>query len=127
MLQITYLYLYIFHFKNIKLNFKLMNNIFDLKIRGLQQQICLRKATERDCHESVCRTWLHTLGHRFFILIFDNYIHIWNESIYNRIKVLIKFVCKLLLTFYFHNLIQFFTLRTKIPLRPWKTAIAQPP
>ena len=66
-------------------------------------------------------------GHRFFLLIINNYIDIVNESIYKRIKVLIKFVCKLPFTFYFHGLIQFFYFRTKIPLRPRKTAIAQTP
>ena len=50
-----------------------------------------------------------------------------NESIYKRIKVLIKFVCKLPFTFYLYSLIQFFNFRTKIPLRPRKTAIAQTP
>ena len=51
-----------------------------------------RTRRPRDRCESVCWTWP---GHRFFILIFDNYIEIGNESIYKRIKVLIKFVCKL--------------------------------
>ena len=41
----------------------------------------------RDRCESICWTWL---GHRLFILIFDNYIEIGNESSYRRIKVLIK-------------------------------------
>ena len=57
---------------------------------------------KRDRRESVCWTWL---GHQLFILIFENYIHIGNESIYKRIKVLIKFVCKLPFTFYFYSLI----------------------
>ena len=65
------------------------------------------------------------------MLIFDNYvdsyIDIGNESIYKRIKVLIKFVCKLPFTFYFYSLLQFFNFRSKIPLRPQKTAIAQHP
>ena len=94
----------------------------ETKTRGLQQQIRLRKATESDGRESVCCTWV---GHRFFKLIFDTYILIGNESIYKRIKVLIKFVCKLPFTFYFYSLIQFFNFRTKIPLLPRKTAIAQ--
>ena len=51
----------------------------------------------RDRRESVCWTWL---GHRFFILIFNNYVDIRNESIYKRIKVLIKFVCELPFTLY---------------------------
>ena len=83
-----------------------------------------RTRRPRDRRESVCWAWL---GHRFFILIFDNYIHIGNESNYKRIKVLIKFVCRLPFTFYFYSSIQFFNFRTKIPLLPWKTAIAQPP
>ena len=82
-----------------------------------------RTRCPRDRRESVCWTWL---GHWFFILIFDSYIDIWNETIYTRIKVLIKFVCKLPFTFYFYSLIQFFNFRTKIPLRPWKTAIDPP-
>ena len=50
------------------------------------EQIRLRKSTEqdvldRDCRESVCWTWL---GHRLFILTFDNYNHIRNESIYKK-------------------------------------------
>ena len=56
----------------------------------------------RDHRESVCWTW-PWLGYRFLILIFDNYIYIENESIYKRIKVLIKFVCKLPFTFYFYS------------------------
>ena len=83
-----------------------------------------RTRRPRDRRESVYWTWL---GHRFFILIFDNYIDIGNESIYTRIKVLIKFVCKLPFAFYFYSLIQFFNFRTKIPLHPRKTAIAQTP
>ena len=85
-----------------------MNNIKSrLKTRGLQQQIRLQKATERDVlvnrRESVCWTWLV------------------------QSEVFIKFVCKLPFTFYFCSLIQFFNFRTKIPLRSRKTAIAQPP
>ena len=71
-----------------------------------------RTRRPRDSCESVCWTWL---GHRFFILILDNYIDIENESIYKRIKVLIKFVCKLPFTFYFYSLIQFLNFRTKNP------------
>ena len=52
------------------------------------------------------------------------YIDIGNESICKGIKVLIKFVCKLPFTFYF-SLMEFFKFRTKIPLCPRKTAIAQ--
>ena len=85
-----------------------MNNIKSrLKTPGLQQQIRLQKATERDVlvnrRESVCWTWLV------------------------QSEVFIKFVCKLPFTFYFYSLIQFFNFRTKIPLRSRKTAIAQPP
>ena len=85
-----------------------MNNIKSrLKTLGLQQQIRLQKATERDVlvnrRESVCWTWLV------------------------QSEVFIKFVCKLPFTFYFYSLIQFFNFRTKIPLRSRKTAIAQTP
>ena len=83
-----------------------------------------RMRRPRDRRESVCWTWL---GYLFFILIFNNYVDIRNESIYKRIKVLIKFVCKLPFIFYLYSLLQFFNFRTKIPLRPWKTAIAQTP
>ena len=83
-----------------------------------------RTRRPRDRGESVCWTWP---GHRFFIVIFNNYIDIGNESIHKRIKVLIKFVCKLPFTFYFYSLLQFFNFRTKIPLCPRKMAIAQPP
>ena len=60
-------------------------------------------------------------------IFYNNYVDIRNESIYKRIKVLIKFVCKLPFTFYLYSLIQFFKFRTKIPLRPRKTATAQTP
>ena len=83
-----------------------------------------RTRRPRDRRESVCWTWL---GHRFFMLIFNNYIDIGNESIHKIIKVLIKLVCKLPFTFYFYSSLQFFNFRTKIPLCPRKTAIAQPP
>ena len=59
--------------------------------------------------------------------MFNSYVDIRNERICKTIKVLIKFVCKLPFTFYLYSLIHFFNFRTKIPLRPRKTAIAQPP
>ena len=68
------------------------------------------RRTRRYRRESVCWTWL---GHRLFILIFNNYVDIRNESIYKRIKVLIKFVCKLPFIFYLCCLLQFFNFRTK--------------
>ena len=103
-----------------------MNSIKSrLKTRGLQQQIHVYGKLQNQTAVN------QFAGHGYaidFLLIFDNYIDIWNESIYKRIKVLIKFVCKLPFTFYFYSFIHFFfNFRTKIPLRPRKTAIAQTP
>ena len=83
------------------------------------------KATRRDVPVIAMNQFAgHGQAIDLFILIFNNnYIDIGNESIYKRIKV----VCKLPFTFYFHGLIQFLNFRTKIPLRPRKTAIAQHP
>ena len=104
-----------------------MNNIKSkLKTRGLQQQIRWRKITEQDVLVIAANQFA---GHGVArpSLFCNNYVGIRNESIYKRIKVLIKFVCKLPFTFYLYSLIQFFNLRTKIPLCPRKTAIAQTP
>ena len=63
-----------------------------------------------------------------FLLIFDNYIDIWNESIYKRIKVLIKFISKLPFTFYFYSLIQFFlTSEQKSHFVHGKRPLLKPP
>ena len=104
-----------------------MNNIKSkLKTRGLQQQIRWRKITEQDVLVIAANQFA---GHGVArpSLFYNNYVGIRNESIYKRIKVLIKFVCKLPFTFYLYSLIQFFNFRTKIPLRPQKMAIAQTP
>ena len=118
-LLITSLYFYVFHFKrNIKLNFKFQTDEqhqIETKNTGTATADTsaenYRMRRPRDRHESVCWTWL---GHRLFILIFN-------------IKLLIKFVCKRPFIFYLYSLLQFFNFRTKIPLRPRKTAIAQTP
>ena len=81
--------------------------------------------TRRPCHIATNQFAGHGVARPS--IFYDNYVDIRNESIYKRIKVLIKFVCKLPFTFYLYSLIQFFNFRTKIPLRPHKTAIAQTP
>ena len=102
--------------RNIKLNFKFQTNEqhqIETKNTGTATADTsaenYRMRRPRDRRESVCWTWL---GHRLFILIFN-------------IKLLIKFVCKRPFIFYLYSLLQFFNFRTKIPLRPRKTAIAQ--
>ena len=98
-----------------------MNNIKSkLKTWGLQQQIRWWKITEQDVLVIAANQFA---GHGVArpSLFYNNYVGIRNESIYKRIKVLIKSVCKLPFTFYLYSLIQFFNFRTKIPLRPRKT------
>ena len=63
-----------------------MNNIKSrLKTRGLQQQIRLRKTTERNVFVTAMNQFAgFLLGHRFFILVFNNNIDIGNDSIYKK-------------------------------------------
>ena len=53
------------------------------------------------------------------------YIHIGNENIYKRFKVLTKSVYKLPSAFYFY--ICFFNFRTKVPLLPQKRPLLKYP
>ena len=83
-----------------------------------------RTRRPRDRRESVCWTWL---GHLFFILIFNNYVDIRNDSIYKRIKVLTKFACKLPFIFYLYSLLQFLTSERKSHFVQGKRPLLKPP